>query len=262
LRKIKKDQPYPTIVIIPYGKAKDAWRFQESMINVWYWKAKVGWKCKRCDASFTTASSLMPSKCEKCSMNTQFEYEGVEPNDVEFIEDSNNPAMTFGEMQDELRRRDVGPSDMEALKQFRAFLDRPALHQPFREEGNMNDFLAALDSVIRALNTGILKTREGDEIARTKPRAMFSNPKWKKALEELTSRFEELRTRFQRAVRNKEMILRKDGFYAFYPNHNLPSEIDAMRESITLLFNELLKEAGLEPIISVRDFGYSRRWHL
>ncbi len=42
LRKIKKDQPYPTIVVIPHSKAQDAWRFQESMIKVWYWKAKVG----------------------------------------------------------------------------------------------------------------------------------------------------------------------------------------------------------------------------
>jgi len=89
---------------------------------------------------------------------------------------------------------------------------------------------------------------------------MFSNPNWRQILDILTSRLEELRTRFEVAVRNDEMILRPDGFYAFH-NRNLPLEIDAMRESITLLFNELLKEAGLDPIRSVRDSDFHRRWY-
>lgn len=117
LRKIKKDQPYPTIVIIPHSKTKDAWRFQESMIKVWYWKAKIGWKCKKCNASFTSISSIMP-KCEKCR-NAQCEYERAKPEDVDFMEDNNNPTMTFGEIQNELDRRYSNQSDKEALKQLR-----------------------------------------------------------------------------------------------------------------------------------------------
>jgi hypothetical protein len=143
-------------------------------------------------------------------------------------------------------------SDMEALKHFRSFLDRPAMHQPFSIEGNMHDFLTAITDIIRALNTGILKTREGDEISRTKPRSMFSNPKWRRKLDVITSRFEQLRTRFEIAVRDQEMILRPDdGFYAFH-NRELPCEIDAMRRSIILLFNELLREAGLPPLRNIR----------
>ncbi len=201
----------------------------------------------------------MPSKCEKCGKNAQFEYEGAKPEDVEFVEDSNNPAMTFGEIQDELRRG-YSQSDKEALEKLRLFVDRPALHQPFLIEGNMKDFLTAITDIIRALNRGILKTREGDEISRTKPRSMFSNPNWRQMWGILTLRFEDLRTRIEVAVRNDEMILRPDGFYAFH-NRNLPLEIDAMRESITLLFNEILKKAGLDPIVSVHDFGLRRRWY-
>ncbi len=142
-------------------------------------------------------------------------------------------------------------SDREALEHFRLIIERPAMHQPFRIEGNMYDFLVAITDIIRALNTGILKTREGDEISRTKPRSMLSNPDWRQKLDIITSRLEELRTRFEIAVRSGEMILRPDGFYAFN-NQELPNEIDAMRESITLLFNELLQEAKLQPIKSVR----------
>jgi len=138
-------------------------------------------------------------------------------------------------------------SDKETLNYLRSFIDRPAMHQPFHIEGNMTDFLTAITDIIRALNTGILKTREGDEIGRAKPRNMLSNPNWSQKLGIITSRFEELRTRFEIAVRDCEMIIRPDGFYAFH-NRELPHEIDAMREAIILLFNELLHEAGLDPI--------------
>jgi hypothetical protein len=141
--------------------------------------------------------------------------------------------------------------DKEALDFFRSFVDRPAIHQPFRIEGNMHDFLEAITDIIRALNTGIMKTREGDEIARTKPRSMLSNPDWSQKLEIIAHRFEDLRTRFQVAVRGNELILRPNGNYCFI-NQELPGEIDAMRDSIVLLFNELLREANLNPISSVR----------
>jgi len=141
-------------------------------------------------------------------------------------------------------------SDVEALEHFRSFIDRPAMHQPFNVEGNMHDFLTAITDVIRALNTGILKTREGDEIIRTKPRSRLSNPGWRQKLDITASRFEELRTRFEIAVRDGEMILGPNGFYAF-ANRQLPNEIDAIRDSIVLLFNELLQQAKLQPIRGV-----------
>jgi hypothetical protein len=150
-------------------------------------------------------------------------------------------------------------SDKEALEHFRTFIDRPAMHQPFKMEGNMSDFLTAITDIIRALNTGILKTREGDEIGRTKPHSVLSNPNWRQKLDIITSRFEELRTRFEIAVRDGELILRPDGFYCFN-NTNLPNEIDAMRESIILLFNKLLQEAGLQPIRCIGAAMRFGRW--
>ena len=158
----------------------------------------------------------------------------------------------------ELRNVEVfGQSDRQTLQLLRSFIDRPAMHQPFDIEGNMHDFLTAINDIIRALNTGVLKTREGDEIARTKPRNMLSNPDWMEKLSLLTQRFEDLRTRFELAIRNNEINLSPTGFYNFN-NRNLPIEIDAIRESITLLFNELLVDAKLPPINSVRDSYY--RW--
>jgi len=152
-----------------------------------------------------------------------------------------------------------GQSDKDTLNRLRMFLDRPAIHQPFELEGNMADFLKAITDIIRALNTGILRTREGVEICRTKPRSMLSNPRWMEKLELITSRFEDIRTRFEIAVRNNELIFRADGFYAFN-NRELPNEIDLMRESIILMFNNLLQEAGLPPMKGIRNSIISRRF--
>jgi len=154
------------------------------------------------------------------------------------------------------RKEPFNQSDIEAIGKLRAFIDRPAMHQPFNVEGNMLDFLTAITDIIRALNTGILKTREGDEISRTKPRSLLSNPKWRDKLEIIATRFEELRTRFEIAVRDGEMQLGTNGFYAFH-NRGLPNEIDAIRDSIVLLFNGLLQEAGLP---SIRGVGTAMRF--
>ncbi len=159
----------------------------------------------------------------------------------------------------ESAKQDIfGQSDRDTLNLLRMFLDRPAIHQPFDLEGNMADFLKAITDVIQALNTGIIETRQGVEICRTKPRSMLSNPKWMEKLDLITSRFEDLRTRFEIAVRNNELIFRTDGFYAFH-NRELPSEIDSMRESIVLMFNELLHEAGLLPLRGVDSRSMFRR---
>lgn len=142
-------------------------------------------------------------------------------------------------------------TDIEAIKIFSMIFDRPAIHTPFRCEGNMNDFLQAIDDTILAFNTGILKTRSGEIFAKTKPRKLLSNPNWNDIIGVIANRLIDVKNRIRIAVINKEMILREDGFFCFY-NQNLPVEIDAIRGSIILLFNGLLKETNL-PLINERS---------
>lgn len=105
LRKIKKDQPCPTIAIISKEHEKDAWRFQKSLIKVWLWRVRCKWKCHRCDSVFTTTSSIPPNKCESCKKGGNIVFEGIEHNGKPFLEAENNPSMTFAEIQEELRPR-------------------------------------------------------------------------------------------------------------------------------------------------------------
>jgi len=138
-------------------------------------------------------------------------------------------------------------NDIETLKNFLIILDRPAMHTPLRIEGNMNDFLQAIEDIIMGFNTGIIRTREGKEIVRTKPRNLLSNPNWNEKMRLITTRLEEIRNRIKIAVLDKEMILREDGFFAFH-NYEISEEIDAIRGSIILLFNSLLKEANISEL--------------
>ena len=106
LRKIKKDQPCPTIAIIPKEHEKDAWRFQKSLIKVWLWDVKSKWKCGWCNSIFTTDSSKKPEKCQtqNCRKGGKITLEDIEHGDKPFIEANNNPAGTWAEIRSELRR--------------------------------------------------------------------------------------------------------------------------------------------------------------
>lgn len=107
LRKIKKDQPCPTIAIIPIENKKDAWRFQENLIKVWLWRVKCKWKCHQCNSVFRTTSSITPNKCEICKKGGKFVFEDIEHDGKPFVEADNNPPMNWAEIQAKLSRVDA-----------------------------------------------------------------------------------------------------------------------------------------------------------
>lgn len=103
LQKIKKDQPCPTVAIIPKACQEDAWRFQKNLIKVWLWDVKFRWKCNLCKNTFTTISSIQPRKCEKCKKRGDIEFEEFEQGDKPFVERNNNPVMNWGDIQAKLK---------------------------------------------------------------------------------------------------------------------------------------------------------------
>lgn len=108
LIKIKKDQPCPTIVVIPKEHEKDAWRFQDNLITVWLWRAECKWKCQLCEKMFTTDSSKTPRTCKKCKKRTNlFDFEGADSKKIEFEEVNENPSMTYAEIQKKLNGASV-----------------------------------------------------------------------------------------------------------------------------------------------------------
>lgn len=139
-------------------------------------------------------------------------------------------------------------SDVEALRQIAGFLSRPAVYRRFQTEGNMQDFLTAMDDVMRTLNTGVMKTREGYDVGRTKSVRQFSNPHWRERMELLARELDAISERVQMAIRLKELMVNADtGFYCF-ENPFLADEIDTARHSAVRLLNGVLTEAGIDRI--------------
>jgi hypothetical protein len=141
----------------------------------------------------------------------------------------------------------AGQLDVEALRQIAQFLDRPAVFRPFEQEGNMHDFLAAMEEVIKALNTGYLQTREGDGFRRTQAIREFSNPEWQEKLLLVRDQLDITRARVETAIRKGDLLVHPDGFYVFR-NRQLPEEIDSMRRTAVLILNGVLSEAGIPPV--------------
>ncbi len=113
-----------------------------------------------------------------------------------------------------------------------------------------------MEDVIRALNTGVLSTREGKEIGRTKLIRSFSNPKWEDKLILVRDQIETIRTRVEVAIREGELhVDSSSGSYCFY-NRKLPDEIDLMRNTAISILNGVLEQTE---IMSLREIRFKYR---
>lgn len=93
LRKIKKCQHYPVVVIIPKSFERFAWRFQNSGMGVAFWTTTCKWYCKACGQIATASiSSMTPSQCGNCSKHSNFLiFNRIE--NTKFENAENNPPL-------------------------------------------------------------------------------------------------------------------------------------------------------------------------
>ena len=139
-------------------------------------------------------------------------------------------------------------SDFQALKDIAGFCNRPAFWRHFDREGSMDDFLQAMTDVLRTLNTGVMKTREGDEIGRTKDNRQFSNPHWQERMVVFAGQIDSIIEWLQIAMRDNEVQVLPSGWYHFRPGSTLPDEMDLLRQTAAMGLNKVLEEAGIPPI--------------
>lgn len=111
----------------------------------------------------------------------------------------------------------------------------------------MSDFQVAITDIIRAFNTGILQTREGKVITRTKPVNDILDKELRYSLKKISKEFENLRAVFQKALRDKNLVISNDGFY-YFSSQRLAFQIDEHRREIIRNFNAILAKARLDPV--------------
>ncbi|MFH1112926.1 MAG: HNH endonuclease signature motif containing protein [Pseudomonadota bacterium] len=140
-------------------------------------------------------------------------------------------------------------TDTQALQRLSRFFRSPAMHQPFHQEGNMRHFYDAVTGMIKACATGILKTRDGEELASSKSWDEYENSGLREGLKAIAGKLEELRTAYETAVRQGDLIIMPDDpmFYELR-NPDFPRKMDSMRNSIITDFNRILKAANLNTL--------------
>ncbi len=136
--------------------------------------------------------------------------------------------------------------DKELLSFFVQCFDRPAFQDRIYQEGHMEDFDQAIEDTIIALNTGVLRTRDGMIIKQFKGKSSIVNPAWREKLNTITDMLVALRKRLK--IAKDENLYstygKGDVTYCFY-DRELEEWFDLTREQIIQILSSICQEAGI-----------------
>lgn len=139
-------------------------------------------------------------------------------------------------------------SDAEVLQLMAAVFDRPAFYTPFHQESSLPAFQQAIEDTIGALNTGIWRTREGDEIRRIPSIHHLRDQRIRAVLEKVVRQVDELRRIF--VARLKEGEIQHCGCGnpdcpTYILTHRVASELDEARRKILTTFRSVHTSFGV-----------------
>lgn len=138
--------------------------------------------------------------------------------------------------------------DKALIKFYVQCFDRPAFRDDIRHEGHMEDFDKAIEDTIIALNTGVLRTRDGDIIKQAEGKAFVQNPEWREKLCNVVD--------ILTAIRRRLKIAEHDHVYSYYSNNGhdgmycfndreLEEWFNSSREEILKIMSSICSEIGI-----------------
>lgn len=137
--------------------------------------------------------------------------------------------------------------DKELVQFFVQCFDRPAFQDDIYQEGRMEDFDKAIEDTIIALNTGVLRTRNGIALKQAQGKSAIQNPIWREKFEAISDMLASLRRRLRIAEAEKAYSKRgmgEDVFYCF-SDRNLGDWFNLTREEILKVLSSVCKDVGL-----------------
>lgn len=136
--------------------------------------------------------------------------------------------------------------DKELLRFYLQCFDRPAFQSRINLEGRMEDFDQAIEDTIIALNTGVLRTRDGMILKQSEGKSAISNDLWREKLNTITDMLVALRKRLKIAKDEKlySTYGKGDVMYCFY-DRELEMWFDLTREEIVKILSSICEEAGI-----------------
>ncbi len=107
-------------------------------------------------------------------------------------------------------------SDIALIKFYLQCFDRPAFQDDIRQEGRMEDFDKAIEDTIIALNTGVLRTRDGNVLKKAEGKTFLRNQEWRDKLDAVVDVLTAMRRRLKIAEADHSYSHHDDGQGGFY----------------------------------------------
>lgn len=151
--------------------------------------------------------------------------------------ETSSPAQNFNE-------------DKELVQFFVECFDRPAFKDDIYQEGRMEDFDRAIEDTIIALNTGVLRTRDGVVLKQAQGKSAIQNPIWREKFEVISDMLVSLRRRLKIAEAEKAYSKHGTGEEVFYcfSDRELGDWFNLTRDEILKVLSSVCKEAGLHEL--------------
>lgn len=137
-------------------------------------------------------------------------------------------------------------NDRKIMKFIKICFDRPAFMDDIYMEGSMEDLDQAFEDTIIALNTGILRDRNGKVLKQSEGKSGISNLKWQETLETISVLLEAMRRRLKLG-KLQRMYYSNNGLVLFY-DRELADWINTTRSDILEQLSLICREAGVGSI--------------
>lgn len=140
--------------------------------------------------------------------------------------------------------------DKELILFYLECFDRPAFQDDIYQEGRMEDFDKAIEDTLIALNTGVLRTRDGSMLKRAEGKSAIQNSIWRKKLDTIDDMLTAIRRRLKTAKEQKTYLTYGTGAEVTYwfDDRELAEWFNSTREEILKILSSICKEAGLREL--------------
>lgn len=140
--------------------------------------------------------------------------------------------------------------DKELIKFYVQCFDRPAFQDDICQEGRMEDFDKAIEDTIVALNTGILRTRDGAIIKQAEGKSVIQNPDWREKLDNISEMLVSIRRRLKIAKAERAYTVYGTGndvFYCFC-DREIEEWFNLTRREILKIMSSICREVGIREL--------------
>ena len=144
--------------------------------------------------------------------------------------------------------------DTDLIRFYVQCFDRPAFRDRICMEGRMEDFDKAIEDTIIALNTGVLRTRDGSILKKSEGKSTIASPVWREKLDTICDMLVALRKRLKIAKKEGAYSTYGEGevMYCFY-DRNLEEWFDFTREEILKILSSMCEEIGIHGLYLQRE---------